>query len=136
MVKPRLVEPESPVVKAGANRSIPEAMSPENVWQLRTHATLTPREHPWVTRGKEANRAPTRTERHTSANAGSPTGRECAPRRARWYPWRSQGELRGGFLGPRLTFTPKGVRGPQHAENAVVNRRRVGGRAARPARYG
>ncbi len=43
--------------------------------------------------GKDMSRAPKRTERLLCANAGSPTGRECAPRRTMLYPWYSQEEL-------------------------------------------
>src|SRR2546427_11304601 len=69
-------------------------------------------------------RAPKHTTRFICAKAGSPTSREGAPCRARWYPWRSQEEQGGMFLGQRLTFTLKGMREQEHADNAVINRRR------------
>jgi len=41
------------------------------------------------------------------ATWGWPTTRESAPCCARWYPWRSQEELGGMFLGQQLTRSRK-----------------------------
>jgi hypothetical protein len=70
---------------------------------------------------EENKRAPKHTTRFICAKAGSPKRGDGAPCRARWYPWHSQEEQRGMFLGQRLTFTPKGVREQEHADNAVIN---------------
>jgi hypothetical protein len=70
---------------------------------------------------KGNKRAPKYAQRSICAKAGSPKRRESAPCRARWYPWRSQEEQGGMFLGQRLTFILKGMREQEHADNAVIN---------------
>jgi len=104
MVKPAVVESKCPAVHSHTCHSTSLRDNAVRVSWNGWLAKALYGERPATGRLKETKWAPTRTWRLTSVNAGSPTRREGAPHRARWYPWHSQEELRGGFLGHRLTW--------------------------------